>query len=306
MGHIYYKQLVEGVTIPAIIHNGSYFLIQMAVYENGTVSCWHKSDLAQFQKDLQKGWVVAHIPLGEELSIGNLGSFPVCAARWSYDPSEYFRHVEGVVRSLNPDMENLYHATQQEQEKWQKAHVQWTADPIPCKLRSGFGYRLIDGESGFLFYRSGGELQLTTLTAYADKTLEIGSVDGRVYTVEEVQTLFSQQVLCTSPKGKEWVHIDGLGEILLAPSSYGELPIEEKQKEIIDTIARLSGEQDTLDRCREAHYQYLIDPNDWTRENLRKAYEAVPKHQRMFLGDMDTKDGDFIRILYDPDRKREV
>ena len=43
MSKVYRRQLVEGVTIPAIIHNGSYFLIDMAVYEDGTVSCWHKS-----------------------------------------------------------------------------------------------------------------------------------------------------------------------------------------------------------------------------------------------------------------------
>lgn len=41
-------------------------------------------------------------------------------------------------------------------------------------------------------------------------------------------------------------------------------------------------------------------------EELRKTYEAVPESQRMYLGDMDTKDWDFIRILYRPDQKREV
>ncbi len=57
MNRVYRKQMVEGVTIPAIIHNSSYFLIQMAVYADGIVSCWHKSDLTQFRQDLRRGWV---------------------------------------------------------------------------------------------------------------------------------------------------------------------------------------------------------------------------------------------------------
>ncbi len=66
MSKVYRRQLVEGVTIPATIHNGSYFLIDMAVYEDGTVSCWHKSYLQQFQQDLRKGWVVPKVPIGEK------------------------------------------------------------------------------------------------------------------------------------------------------------------------------------------------------------------------------------------------
>ena len=46
--------------------------------------------------------------------------------------------------------------------------------------------------------------------------------------------------------------------------------------------------------------------NILNREVLRKAYEAVPESERMYLGDMDSKDSDYRRILYYPDKKREV
>ena len=49
----------------------------------------------------------------------------------------------------------------------------------------------------------------------------------------------------------------------------------------------------------------MTDPCDYTKEKLRKAYEAVPEHERMYLGDMDSKDWDYHRILYS-DKKREV
>ncbi len=50
---------------------------------------------------------------------------------------------------------------------------------------------------------------------------------------------------------------------------------------------------------------YLVEPTDFYKEELRKAYEAVPEHERCYLGDMDTRDSDFRRILYTND-KREV
>lgn len=306
MGNIYYQQLTEGITIPAIIDNGTYFLIQMGVYENGIISCWQKSDLKQFRADLETGWVVSQMPIDKELSIGDLGAFKICAAHWHYSTEEFYQHVVNVVRSLNPEMANLYHTTQRELEKWEKAHVCWTATPIPCKQEAGFGYNLSDGDSSYIFYRKEGQMQLTLLTLYADKTAQIDAVEGCFYTQEEIEALFKQNILCTFSDNKEWVSVKGLGELKLSPPSYGVLPKEEKEKEIADIFACLSGEKDSLKCCREAHYEYLINPTEQAREELRKAYEKVPEHQRKYLGNMDTKDGDFIRILTHPDRKREV
>lgn len=51
---------------------------------------------------------------------------------------------------------------------------------------------------------------------------------------------------------------------------------------------------------------YLENPIEFYRDKLREKYERVPEHERMYLGDMDTKDWDYQRILYRPDEKREV
>lgn len=307
MGKVYRRQLVEGVTIPAVIHNSSYFLIQMAVYEDGTVSCWHKSDLIQFQNDLKKGWVVPAVPCGKSLCVHGLGSFPVLDARWHYHSQSFYTHVEDVVRSLNPEMANLYHTTRREEEKWNKARVSWSASPTPCKLKDGLGYHLQDGDSCYIFYRTKKALYLTPVTCFEDKTVQIDAAGSTFYSQEEIHEMFDQKMLDTAPVGKEWVTIDGLGKVLLeADPEYQTLPAQEKYKEIEETLKRLSGEEDALDLCRAAHYEYLTDPNEWTREALRKAYEAVPEHKRMYLGDMDTRDSDFIRILQYPDEKREV
>lgn len=306
MGMVYRRQRIEGVTIPAIIHNRNYFLVDMAVYEDGIIGCWHKSDLQQFKEDLKKGWVVPSIPNGQTLSVHALGDFQILDAHWKYDAQRFYYYVEEVVRSLNPEMVNLYHTTQREIKKWEKARVAWSAVPTPCKLKNTFGYNLLKGRNSYIFCRQNGILYLTTLTSYEDRTIQIKSLGDQFFTMEEVNLFFADKTLCTFPEDKEWVMIQGLGEILLTSDSYSQIPSKEKQKEIAETLTNLSGEKDAHARCIDAYYEYLINPCEWNRENLRKAYESVPEHERMYLGDMDNRDSDFIRILYEPERKREV
>ena len=74
----------------------------------------------------------------------------------------------------------------------------------------------------------------------------------------------------------------------------------------MELVAEVSHESTAYDRCINAYHAYLVEPTENARERLREAYEEVPEHERMFLGDMDTRDSDIIRILEFPDRKREV
>ncbi|ECC0865743.1 DUF7638 domain-containing protein [Listeria monocytogenes] len=37
---VYYKRMIEGTAIPAIIHNMEYYLISMPVFEDGSMDCW--------------------------------------------------------------------------------------------------------------------------------------------------------------------------------------------------------------------------------------------------------------------------
>ena len=191
MVNVYRRQRIEGVSIPAIIHNSSYFLIQMPVYEDGIVSCWHKSDLQQLQEDLRRGWVTPTVPLGRELSVHNLGSFEVREAHWDYNIQSYYQHVREVVQSLNPEMVNIYHITPREIEKWDKLRVCFTADCTPCKQKPEFGYDFWDGESNYIFCRQNGQLWLTPLTVFADKTVQIEALAENYYNMEEMERLFA-------------------------------------------------------------------------------------------------------------------
>lgn len=307
MSRVYRKQMVEGVTIPAIIHNSNYFLIQMAVYADGIVSCWHKSDLQQFQQDLRRGWVTPTVPTGKLLSVFHLGAFEIRQAKWLYDEAGFYQHVQEVVRSLNPEMANIYQTTQREIDKWNKLHVQFTADPTPCKEKPGFGYDFWDGESGYIFCRRPEGPCLTPLTCYADKTVQVEALGETYYNMEDIERLFVEGTLTTELKGEEWVRIEGLGDLLLAAmEGQADLTSADKLGEIADDINKLTGEEDSLEICRRAYHYYLEEPSDFSREKLRQKYEAVPEHLRMYLGDMDSRDTDYIRILYHPEDKREV
>ena len=307
MGRVYRKQMIEGIAVPAIIHNSNYFLIQMAIYADGIVSCWHKSDLRQFKEDLRRGWVVPSVPEGKALSVHNLGDFVIKQARWYHNAASYYQQVREMVKDLNPEMANIYKTTPGEIEKWDKLRVGFTASPTPCKQKPGFGYDFCDGRGNYIFCRQNDGLYLTALTVFADKTVQLDGMGPHYYNMEEIEQLFANGTLCTNLPQAEWVSIFGLGELLLAPmqGNYA-VPVGDKLGEIADDLADLLGEEDSIAICRRAYHYYLEEPSDWTRENLRKAYEAVPEHQRMYLGDMDTRDSDYLRILYHPEQKREV
>ncbi|MCB9871486.1 MAG: hypothetical protein H6837_16640 [Planctomycetes bacterium] len=49
---------------------------------------------------------------------------------------------------------------------------------------------------------------------------------------------------------------------------------------------------------REAFQQYLEEPTLKAKDELQAAYEAVPEHHRMYVGDMDTKDIPVRMIIY--------
>ena len=51
-------------------------------------------------------------------------------------------------------------------------------------------------------------------------------------------------------------------------------------------------------RCREAYREYLDHPTVANRERLKRVYEEVPEHHRMYVGDMDTKDIPVRTIIY--------
>jgi hypothetical protein len=68
--------------------------------------------------------------------------------------------------------------------------------------------------------------------------------------------------------------------------------------ETADLFAELSGQPTSIQKCRACYDAFLAAPTVANREALREVYEAVPEHNRMYLGDMDTKDVPIRMIIY--------
>lgn len=306
MGKVYRKQRIEGVTIPAIIHNWDFFWDNMAVYEDGTVACWEKTDLSDVPWQLSRGWLTTRVPDGKSLSIFQCCSLEIVSANWNFDNDSFYKFVEDTVRSKNPEMENIYKTTQRERDFWKERHVGFSAEPTFCKVdgRFRFGYDLIDGSEAHIFLHNDGKIQLTELYAYADETFLIDALGEKYFTLDDIEKMFADNTLCTAPKDGERVVLGALGEaeckVVCDPVSG-----KDKLSEIKNKSLGVQKKPTAHDAAIAAYHAYLVEPTDFNKERLRKAYEAVPEHERCYLGDMDTRDCDFVRILYTDD-KREV
>lgn len=304
MGKVYRKQTIEGVTVPAIIKNGSYYWHSMVVYEDGTVSCWKKVDLDGVPQKIASKWLQFSVPDGQELSVFELCCLKIISAKWRFNEKSYYNYIKDTVHSINPEMANIYKTTQREHDKWDKYRVGFTASPVPCKLKGNFGYDLLDGDNAHIFLHKDGRLLLTELYAYKDGTFSVDGLGEDYFTLEDIKRLFKDKTLRTAPENGDTVFLGALGEAVV---EVVYKPVSPKQKlaELENKSLRVQNKPDAHERCINAYHAYLVEPTDFNKEELRKAYEAVPEHERCYLGDMDTRDGDFRRILYS-DKKREV
>ncbi|EIN5664597.1 hypothetical protein LPC17_000148 [Listeria monocytogenes] len=300
---VYYKRMIEGTAIPAIIHNMEYYLISMPVFEDGSMDCWERINLKGLQNKLASNRLVTSIPEGKSINIHGLGTYTIHGARWQHTPKTYYKFVYENVRNMNHEMINLFNETSEQKQKWENHNVAWSTNANPYKVAGKVGYEVIDGSSTQVLYHSENEMILTALVIYEDDTFFLEETKS-THSLDEIEKMFSSGVLASKVSGIFTMVIPNLATLTVSAdyqtSSYS------KFKEIKDLAAKITKTKTSLEICRESYYHYLTHPSEITRESLRKAYEAVPKHQRIYLGDMDSRDTDYIRIIYNPNDKREV
>ncbi|MDE7361730.1 MAG: hypothetical protein K2N38_07335, partial [Oscillospiraceae bacterium] len=179
--------------------------------------------------------------------------------------------------------------------------------PTPCKVIGkvgNFGYDLLDGSNAHIFLHKWGKILLTELYAYKDGTFSVDGLSEEYLTFEDITRLFKDKTLVTAPQKGETVSFGVLGDAEVEPV-YNPVSARQKLAELENKSLRVQNKPDAHDRCIAAYHAYLTEPTEFYKEELRKAYEEVPEHERCYLGDMDTRDDDFRRILY-TDEKREV
>jgi hypothetical protein len=288
-------KVVEGVVTPAIIHNYHHFFVDLAVYADGLVNCWELLDLALFRGKLASGWVTTAV------SIRGLGSYEVADGAWDLDADGLYARVAGLVRELNPRMENLHDCHGRTSEAVGKVNVSILGSPPGRPLRrvgDGLFPRIIKGEHCSVFVRVGDLHYLADLRAFADGALELGRLPEPEALADVAalrRAVEEGRVVGRLPVGAR-VCIHRFGSFTAAKEGYST-DIADIVAQVDDLIDRANDRPDSVGRGRAAHAAYEADPGERTREALRAAYEAIPRHLRMYIGDMDSKDGDVRRIL---------
>ncbi|UJF32670.1 DUF7638 domain-containing protein [Paenibacillus hexagrammi] len=297
---------IEGTRVPGIIHNMQYHYVNVDVYEDGMVNCWELVDLAGFNDKMNSHWLVPQVPAGEIFSIHELGAYKIHSAKWKFNKTSYVRHIENMIRILNPNMENIY--TISSSEKQLKSNRKVVHAPVAKEfyVKNEMFYQTSEGEGSTIFLKHQDKNYIANLVIYKDGRVTCYTSKFELnFEIEGIEEYFQNGTLFTNFTRPTAVCFEDLGEITFDAVLYST-DINEKYKQLVDTYQKLNGSETSLEKCRKAYYEYLEYPSEFARARLKELYELIPKHERKYLGDMDSRDRDYIRIIYHPERKREV
>ncbi|MBC6456691.1 NADAR family protein [Actinomadura sp. HBU206391] len=142
------------------------------------------------------------------------------------------------------------------------------------------------------FIRNGGRYFFTDLKIYAD-----GMVDcwGLVPFEEFAHKVRSGWVATEFEDGADASAHGVAGWTMTSPRGWVEA--DDLIAEVADDIERLNDRPTSEDRCLAAAETFVDEPTERNRTALRAAYDAVPEHLRIFLGDMDNRDIPLLTLM---------
>jgi hypothetical protein len=302
-------EVLEGFSIPGIIHNFQYHFTDLQVYSDGLISCWEMVDLPMFKDKLNKGWVVPSIPDGEAISIFNLGHWYIEQGKWQHTRETLYEFVYSLVKRLNPTLDNLHNYNGSNSKMIGKAKVakHFIPDPKPYydEDPGSFLPKKINGEKFHFFFRNDdSKTYLAELSLYKSGRIEITNLPvKKIFRFEELSELVSKRVITTELKIGETVIVSNLGSFKINSGSGVE--IKSKLNELTDKLNELNGRENSIAKCARIFEEYKQTPTKKLRDELKNAYEAVPEHQRIFVGTMDTKDYEVRQVIYGDIVKKE-
>ncbi|MBB2950089.1 hypothetical protein [Sphingobacterium sp. JUb56] len=302
-------EVIEGFSIPGIIHNMQYHFTDLQVYSDGLISCWEMVDLSLFKDKLNEDWVVTSIPDGEAISIFSLGHWNIEQGEWKHTKETLYNYVYSLVKQLNPKLENLHNYQGDSSKMVGKAkvakHILPTPQPYYFDEPKSFFSKRINGEKFHFFYRNeDNKTYLAELSIYKSGNIEITNLPKKkIYKFEDLDMLIENETLRTDLKIGEIVTILNLGSFKVVSGS--GVDIKFKMNELTDKFNELNGRENSINKCVRIFDEYKQNPTKKLRDELKFAYEAVPKHQRIFVGTMDTKDYEVRQVIYGDIVKKE-
>lgn len=301
--------ILEGFSIPGIILNMQYHFTDLQIYSDGLISCWEMVDLAMFKHKLSNGWVVTSIPDGQKISIFNLGSWVIDKGEWTYDEESYYKHVKTLIKKLNPALENLHNYNYKNSKMIGKVsvakHLSLNPKPYYYDNPNSFLSKRNEGEKFHIFYRNDdSKTYLAQLSIYQTERIEITNLPTKkIFQFDDLKILINNNQLTTELNIGEEVIILGLGSFII--KSGEGISINSKYNEFLDKYQELNGKENSISKCSKIFEEYKLHPTFKLKQELKEAYEKVPEHQRMFVGNMDTKDYEVRQVIYGNIVKKE-
>lgn len=96
------ERRINGVRIPAVIHNGIFFLTSIQVFQDGMIECWGELiTFDQFKAEVKKKRVLASMPEGATVSITKRIQFKATEVLSAGSGSDLIKDVAGALDELN-------------------------------------------------------------------------------------------------------------------------------------------------------------------------------------------------------------
>lgn len=116
-------------------------------------------------------------------------------------------------------------------------------------------------------------------------------------TFDQFKAKVRQGWVVTQPPEGARIGMMTSGTFFTATNVSASVEPDEFIKQVEDEIRLLNGKPDTLTLAHKALEAYHADRTESAKAALRAAYEAVPKHRRIYLGDMESRDYEYQLIL---------
>ncbi|MCA9051629.1 MAG: hypothetical protein KDA89_22980, partial [Planctomycetaceae bacterium] len=270
---------VAGMAVPAFIRNGDYYFTEVDVFADGLFECWGAVDVDFLARKFAERWISPGVPVGCRMSVHDLMSGKVTSSDWIHTAESFHERLQGYLESLNPKHENLHDFGGEDVEV--RDGVRWSKigfmDGSPVQYSKSNNSP--QGESRYAIIRQEGQFFLSTIRIYADGQIDVHPRfdEQRLVRIDEFKEMLDRQEICVSVPDGTSIEIDSLGQVTVTDVvSWLDKPAE-LLLEVQETVKKLNGEKDAIEKCREAFQVYLEKPTLKTKDLLRAAYEAVPE-----------------------------
>lgn len=299
-------RILEGTLVYSIINNGgSYFMIDLPVYEDGVFDCWEHIDIKGLKEKIATDWLTPQIPDQHYFNIHHLGSWKIKNANWKYTKTNYAEFLISLVKKMNPNMQNLFNSFGNFSKvvgNMSYSSFSYSSKELIRKDSQKPSFKTNKGQREHYFFKhKDGSYYLASLNIYNDAVILLeGIPDHIVCDISKIKQLAQKQILVTELPVNSIVHIKDLGTFKIVESRYTS-NIEEKLAELDDILANLNDKPTSSDICAELFKEYKNKPSLALKEKLKLAYEKIPNHLRIYvLGDMDAKDWPIREVIYGP------